>query len=82
MKVLKFSASWCQPCKMLQKIIDIAGDKITVDIESLDIDVDTKAAMSYNVRGVPTLILVDDVGNEIKRNVGMLTEERLLEWLK
>lgn len=82
MKVLKFSASWCQPCKMLQKIIDVAGDKITVDIESIDIDEDTKTAMQYNVRGVPTLVLIDDVGNEIKRNVGMITEERLLEWLK
>ncbi len=82
MKLLKVSAEWCSPCKQLQKVIDNAGDKIPVEIENIDLDEDSKTAMKYNVRGVPTLILVDDTGNEIKRNVGMMTEDKLLEWLK
>jgi thioredoxin-related protein len=36
----------------------------------------------YKVRSVPTLILVDDKNQEIKRSVGLLTEEKLLEFLK
>lgn len=80
MKVLKFSASWCSPCRMLQHIID--STSIQHEIESIDIDENVKMAQQYNVRGVPTLIMIDDVGNEIKRNVGMLTKEKLLEWLK
>ena len=82
MKVLKFSAVWCTPCKLLSKIIENAENKINVDIENVDIDEKTEIAQQYNVRGVPTLIMVDDVGNEVKRNVGMITEEKLLEWLK
>lgn len=82
MKLLKMSASWCLPCKSLAQMLDKAKSKITIEIEDIDIDDQPELAMQYNVRGVPTLILVDDSGNEIKRNVGMITEERLLEWLK
>ena len=71
MKLLKFSASWCQPCKMLTTIID-----------NIDIDEQSELAQQYNIRGVPTLILIDDVGNEVKRNVGMITRDKLLEWIK
>jgi thioredoxin 1 len=81
MKVLKFSASWCSPCKILQTIIDDMSN-LPIDIESIDIDIDTKLAQQYNIRGVPTLVMIDDTGNEIKRNVGMITRDKLLEWLK
>jgi thioredoxin 1 len=82
MKVLKFSASWCQPCKLLQAVIDNMSADIGIDIESIDIEVATDTANQYNIRGVPTLVLIDDVGNEVKRHVGMITREKLLEWLK
>ena len=80
MKLLKFSASWCQPCKMLTTITE--NMDLPYDMDSIDIDEQTEMAMKYNVRGVPTLVLVDDVGNEVKRNVGMITRDKLLEWLK
>ena len=35
-KILRFSAEWCQPCKMLAKNIDAAG--ITLPIEYIDVD--------------------------------------------
>lgn len=33
--------------------------------------------MKVNVKGVPTLILQDDEGNELKRKAGALTKEQL-----
>jgi thioredoxin-related protein len=39
-------------------------------------------AQEYKVRSVPTMVLVDDTGREIRRQVGMVTEEKLLEFLK
>lgn len=80
MKVLKFGAAWCTPCNMLQHIID--GIDSDVPIESVDIDEESERAMQYAVRGVPTLVMLDDTGTEIKRNVGVLTRDKLLEWLK
>ena len=38
MKVLKFYATWCEPCKALSKIIEGAKDKIPMPIEDIDIE--------------------------------------------
>ena len=82
MKLLKFYADWCGPCKGLSKIIDGAKDKITIPIEEYDIDNEMMMAQEYKVRSVPTMVLVDDTGDEIKRQVGMVSEVKLLEFLK
>jgi len=82
MKLLKFYAEWCGPCKGLSKIIDGAKDKINIAIEEYDIDNEMIMAQEYKVRSVPTMVLVDDTGAEIKRQVGMVNEEKLLEFLK
>jgi thioredoxin 1 len=82
MKVLKFYADWCGPCKIQSQIIKNAGDKITTTIENVNIDDNLFMAQDFNVRGVPTMVLVDDTENEIKRHVGVLKEEELIEWLK
>jgi thioredoxin 1 len=82
MKLLKFYAEWCGPCKGLTMIINGAKDKISIPIEEYDIDNEMMMAQEYKVRSVPTMVLVDDTGSEIKRQVGMVTEEKLLEFLK
>lgn len=81
MKLVKYSAVWCSPCSQLQKVIDSIDD-FPIPIEHVDIDEQSELAMQNRVRGVPTLVLVDDKDNEIKRNVGMMTKEALLEWIK
>jgi thioredoxin 1 len=82
MKLLKFYAEWCGPCKGLTMVINGAKDKISIPVEEYDIDNEMFMAQDYKVRSVPTLVLVDDKNQEIKRSVGLLTEEKLLEFLK
>ena len=84
MKVYKFYAEWCQPCKMLSKVIEDAKDKIDPSVEFIEFDIDAEmmTAVNYNVRGVPTMVIVDDAGKEIKRQSGCMNEEKLLEFLK
>lgn len=82
MKLFKFYAEWCGPCKGLTMIINGAKDKISIPIEEYDIDNEMFMAQDYKVRSVPTLVLVDDKNQEIRRHVGLLTEEKLLEFLK
>ena len=77
-KVLKFSASWCQPCKMLSKTIE--GMTIETPIEEIDIDDNQELATEYKVRGVPTLVMLDD-DKEVKRTTGALSTKQLEEWL-
>jgi thioredoxin 1 len=82
MKLLKFYAEWCGPCKGLTMVINGAKDKIEIPIEEYDIDNEMMMTQEYKIRSVPTIVLVDDKDQEIKRNVGLLTEEKLLEFLK
>jgi thioredoxin 1 len=82
MKLLKFYAEWCGPCKMQTMIIKGAADKITVPVEEVDIDSNVFMSTQFNIRSVPTMVLVDDKEKEIKRNVGVMKEAELIEWLK
>ena len=82
MKLLKFHATWCQPCKMLSRVIEDASDKITMPMEEVDIDQNQELAIQYGIRGVPTLVIVDEEGKEVKRQSGMLMESQLLEFIK
>lgn len=81
MKVLKFQASWCGPCKGLSMVIKGASDKITIPFEEVDIDNNVFMSANFNIRSVPTLVMVDSEEKEIKRITGMLQEKELLEWL-
>jgi thioredoxin 1 len=82
MRVLKFYADWCGPCKGLSMVIKGAGDKITVPIDEINIDNELMMSVEYGVRSVPTMILVDENSTELKRHVGTLNEEQLLTFLK
>ena len=82
MRVLKFYADWCGPCKAMTSVINNMGDKIELPIEEIDIDTHNKVAMEYGVRSVPTMILLDENNNELKRKVGAMREQELIEFLK
>ena len=81
MKLLKFYAPWCAPCKGLSMVIAAAEDKINLPIEEVNIDEDIDTALQYGVRSVPTLVIVDEEGNLVKKNVGVLNESQLLDFL-
>jgi thioredoxin 1 len=81
MKLLKFYASWCGPCKGLSMVINGAKDKISIPIEEIDIDQNMDAVKKYNIRGVPVLILAEDDGTEIDRMTGAADEKKLLEFI-
>lgn len=81
MKVLKFYAEWCAPCKMLSRVIEDAADKIALPIESVDIDTNGDLARSYNIRGVPALLVVDENGGVVRSKNGYMNETQLLEFI-
>jgi thioredoxin 1 len=69
MKYLKFEASWCGACKMVQPQLNkVSAEGITV--EKIDAEDDNQMVIDYNIRNLPTVLLVDDSGKEIWRTVG------------
>lgn len=78
LKVTKFSASWCQPCKMLAPIFNEVKSEVTdVMYQDVDVDQNSDLAIQYKVRGVPTIVIEKD-GQEVKRIVGMSTKASLI----
>lgn len=81
MKTLKFYATWCGPCKAMSMVVESAKDKLPMPVEDIDIDEQFEVARKYNVRSVPTLVVVDDSGTEVKRAVGSMNEKQFIEFL-
>lgn len=75
MELLKFSASWCGPCKMQAKLM--VEQPITVEVKDIDIDKDTKLVSEFNIRSVPTMILIDDDGGVLHRWTGITKPEEI-----
>ena len=79
MKYLYFSAAWCAPCKTLAPIMNEVSSEVPVN--KIDIDSQSELAIKYNVRNIPTVILVNgDV--EIKTICGCTIKEYLFRCTK
>ncbi|MDR2274836.1 MAG: thioredoxin family protein [Sphingobacterium sp.] len=78
--LLQFSATWCGPCRILAPTIDQIEQKTNqyMDVKRIDVDQDQEVAITYMVRGVPTLILLDKDGNVFWRHTGLISENDLL----
>ena len=77
MKVSVYSASWCASCGTLKQSLNSI---CTEDLEIEVLDVDTlgmQALSKVGIKGIPSLILYDNQGNEIKRKSGSLTKKQL-----
>jgi len=79
MKLVKFSADWCQPCKMLSKTLE--GINVPHPLVEVDIDEKPDLAQQYKVRGVPTMVLLDDNDVEVGRLVGVKTKAQIEEFI-
>ena len=77
-RILRFTASWCQPCKMLSANLGEIDCKLPIEV--IDIDVPPEVAAEYGIRSVPTLVMLDE-NMEIKRLIGNKSPKELKEWI-
>ncbi len=73
-KILRFTASWCGPCKALAKTLEQIETDIPIEV--IDIDVHPEVATEFGIRGVPTLVMVED-NVASKRLVGSKTIQEI-----
>lgn len=80
--LVDFFADWCGPCRMLGPILEQAeahyGDKLR--IIKVNADTAPDLCQRFNVRGLPTLVLLRD-GETTAVKVGALVFNQLAAWL-
>jgi thiol:disulfide interchange protein len=77
MKVHLFTAQWCSACSTVKQALNSICVE-DLEIEVLDVDTLGMQALSkVGIKGIPSLILYDNQGNEIKRKSGALTKKQL-----
>lgn len=80
LKLLKFGASYCAPCRSLTPILEELKDKVT--IEDIDVDeLDPVVLTNYKIRNIPVLIITKD-NVEVWRHVGSISKIDLENKLK
>lgn len=70
MRVLKFFGETCGPCKVLESNLNT----LNIEHESFNIeDENTEELLAkYSVKGIPTLVILNDKEEIIKKHVGLL----------
>jgi thioredoxin-like negative regulator of GroEL len=73
-----FTSTWCGPCKTLGPIMEQAGQQI--NITKIDVDSSPEMVQRFGVRNVPTVVLVGDNQQEIRRFTGVKTLNEIINF--
>ncbi|MCV2403701.1 thioredoxin TrxA [Marinomonas sp. C2222] len=81
--VVDFWAPWCGPCKMIAPILEDIAEEFAgkVKVVKLNVDENTETAPKFNVRGIPTLLVVKG-GEVVGTKVGALSKSQLVDFIE
>jgi thioredoxin 1 len=80
-EVLYFTAEWCNPCKRTMPIVQELIKEDIIKFLFIDVDHEHKLVQKFEIKSVPTFILIEN-NIEIKRTNGAKTREDLLNFIK
>jgi thioredoxin 1 len=78
--LVDFWATWCAPCKAIAPVLDQLAEEYggKFKVAKVDIDQNRAVAMQYNVRSIPTLVMIKG-GQAIGSITGAVPKPRLAE---
>lgn len=80
MKIIKIGAIWCPSCIIVNKYFKkLKNEYDNIEFIDLDIDIDEEEISKYNIgTTLPVIILKNDKDEEVKRVVGEVEEQILI----
>ena len=80
--VVDFSATWCEPCKMLAPIMEELSEEMAGQVEFYNADTDENMdlALANKVTSIPALFLLRD-GQIVDRMIGFQSKQALKNWI-
>lgn len=73
-QLLYFSAGWCAPCRTFKPTMESLQGEMSITF--IDVDASPQTAQTWNVRSVPTTLLIQN-GMEIGRLIGPKTKDEI-----
>jgi len=64
MKVLLFTADWCQPCQAMKPIIKEVAENCSADYEFINVETEDPRMKKYLVMSTPTIVIEE--GGQMK----------------
>jgi thioredoxin 1 len=81
--LVDFWAEWCGPCKAIAPALEDIAEKLAdrVTVAKINIDDNPSTPSTYNVKGIPMLMLFKD-GEVAATKMGALPPKKLTEWIE
>lgn len=79
MKLLYFSAGWCQPCKFYGPTMDKVVQS-GIPVQKVDVDTNPELVTRYGIKNVPTVVKIDEQGNSLGNLVGVKSEQQVKDF--
>jgi len=77
--LLFFSSAFCDPCIQTRGVLKMVADLVpSAKIAELDVARDENRAREAGIRSTPTVVVVDDNGEEVFRAEGVPTVNQVL----
>jgi thioredoxin 1 len=80
--LVKFTASWCQPCKTMTDILRDFIPEMGNHVRFVEVDIEANPELSnlYQVRSLPTLVLFKK-GAPIANITGLSPKPKIRSWI-
>jgi thioredoxin 2 len=81
--LLDMWAAWCGPCRMVAPVVEELARELAgrVRVAKLDVDANPATAARFNVRSIPTLLVLKG-GQEVDRIVGVQPKAEIVRRLE
>lgn len=78
LSLIKFSGTWCGPCKVMQPMLDEISNELTdVNMGEVDVDQQPEITRDYGIRNIPAILFFKN-GQIVDTQMGLTTKTELL----